>query len=150
MHTLRASRLIASFLAALLVFTSAPLVPSPAPAVAALPTATLNAVTFVPGSTAVVAVGASGTILRSTNDGATWTTVGPGGTYEFVGVSFLDADRGWAITRLGGVFRTTNGGLTWTGPLYIEGDTLYPAGLAYDVAFVAPSGRRMDTRLAGW
>lgn len=137
-------RLLSSLLAIVLVFAVIPVF-SPAHSMliesaAALPMATLNAVTFVPGSTVVIAVGASGTILRSANDGATWTSVGPGGTYEFVGVSFLDADRGWAITRLGGIFRTTNGGQTWTGPLYMEGQTLYPAGLAYDVAFVESGG----------
>ncbi len=64
MHVSGVRRVAAALLAGVLALSVAPLAPfalPPEPAFAALPTFTLNAVTFAPSSTRVVAVGAGGT-----------------------------------------------------------------------------------------
>ncbi|MBE0417442.1 MAG: hypothetical protein IBX63_06740, partial [Coriobacteriia bacterium] len=140
MRVSRVSRFAASLLVAALVFTIAPVAPAPEVAVAALPTVTLNAVTFVPSSTTVIAVGASGTILRSTNDGASWTSVGPGGTNNFTGVSFRNASNGLAVSSTGTVFYTSNGGASWSlSSPNLDGDPY--SGTVHDVAFVESGGQ---------
>ena len=74
----------------------------------------LGAVTFSDGNTGT-AVGYLGTILRTTNGGATWTSQSSGTTNDLLGVSFTDANTGTAVGSSGTIRRTTNGGTTWTG-----------------------------------
>src|SRR5713226_1443217 len=62
----------------------------------------------------VVAVGAGGTILRTTNGGATWTPQSSGTTHWLFGVSFVDANTGTAVGAAGTILLTTDGGATWT------------------------------------
>ncbi|MBF8295697.1 MAG: hemagluttinin repeat-containing protein, partial [Bacteroidetes bacterium] len=82
-------------------------------------TAALNSVKAVNASTAWVC-GASGTILRTTDGGATWAklsaplaSIG----YSFYSVEALDANTAWVAggngTNSSGLFKTTNGGLSW-------------------------------------
>src|SRR5215470_14626255 len=68
--------------------------------------------TLSPSST--VAVGDFGTILRTTDGGATWTPQFSGTTYRLRGVSFVDANNGTAVGDFGTIVRTTDGGATWT------------------------------------
>src|ERR1700687_136600 len=82
----------------------------------------LNAVVApVPGS--LVAVGDSGTIVRSDDGGKTWTTQCSGTTDDLQGVSFVNAQTGWAVGshRVFGtdrytqtILHTIDGGDTWT------------------------------------
>jgi len=64
------------------------------------------------------AVGNFGTIVRTTNGGATWTSQTSGTTENLFGVFFTDANTGTAVGAsgvIGGTIRrTTNGGATWT------------------------------------
>ena len=53
---------------------------------------------------------ASGTILRTTNGGTTWTSQSSGTTNYLYGVSFTDANTGTAVGWNGTIIRTTNGG----------------------------------------
>ena len=64
-------------------------------------------------------------LYRTTDHGQTWQDVGPaagnGGQAGFVvnNISFLDAQRGWAVGNVrngggAGLYRTTNGGQSWT------------------------------------
>src|SRR5712692_5127368 len=73
----------------------------------------LYAVSFVDANTGT-AVGARGTILRTTDGGATWTPQMSGTTNYLVGVSFVDANTGTAVGGRGTILRTTDGGATWT------------------------------------
>ncbi len=82
-------------------------------AAASVTSADLTCVTIVSDSLAFAA-GASGTIIKSTNGGDTWTQVGPGGTKTFTGIAFWNATNGLAVTRDRSVWYTTNGGGTWT------------------------------------
>jgi photosystem II stability/assembly factor-like uncharacterized protein len=66
-----------------------------------------------------VAVGNFGTIVRTTDGGATWTVQSSGTTNNLFAVSFVDASTGWAVGasedyRSGIILHTTDGGLTWT------------------------------------
>ena len=71
----------------------------------------LRAVSFTNTNTGT-AVGNEGTILRTTNGGASWVSQTSGTTTSLGGVSFSDANNGTAV---GGntILRTTDGGATW-------------------------------------
>src|SRR5213594_2523492 len=80
---------------------------SPAPT-----TATLNSVEMVSTSEAW-AGGESGTIIHTTDGGATWTTqTTPVGTEPIYGIDFVDALHGWAGST-NTVLYTVDGGTTW-------------------------------------
>src|SRR5215467_9921904 len=67
-----------------------------------------------PDPSTMVAVGYGGTILRTTDGGATWTPQFSGTTNILYGVSFVDANTGTAVGGNGTILRTTDGGATWT------------------------------------
>ena len=60
-----------------------------------------------------IAVGDSGTILRTTNGGATWVARTSGTTEDLHAVSFADPDTGIAVGDEAAILRTTDGGRTW-------------------------------------
>jgi hypothetical protein len=60
------------------------------------------------------AVGAGGTILRTTDGGALWTPQLSGTGNWLYSVDFVDAYRGWAVGFGGTILRTTDGGEGWT------------------------------------
>jgi photosystem II stability/assembly factor-like uncharacterized protein len=76
---------------------------------------------FMTGSDSGTAVGDSGTILHTTNGGATWTAQSSGTTNWLTAVFFTDSRTGTAVgggydsmsNRCAIVLRTTNGGETW-------------------------------------
>lgn len=78
-------------------------------------TVKLTKVQFVSANTAYIA-GDDGTILKSTDAGATWTdlTANTEETSDFESLFFIDANTGWAIGDDGIVTKTTDGGSTWT------------------------------------
>ena len=80
------------------------------------PVQQLGAVAFLAAAN-VVAVGKAGTILRSTNDGATWAVVGAAVTTNDltdVGADAGDATRVIAVGKNGTILRSTDSGATWT------------------------------------
>jgi photosystem II stability/assembly factor-like uncharacterized protein len=84
----------------------------------------LRGVSFTDANTGT-AVGNVGTILRTTNGGATWTSQSSGTTNHLTGVSFTDANTGTAVGEFGTILRTTNGGATWTSQAIGMYTTLY-------------------------
>src|SRR5579871_4060645 len=79
-----------------------------------LPTpSTLRAVAQLDASTAIGA-GEYGTILRTTDGGATWTRQPTGTANGLCGISFSDANTGTVVGERGTILHTTDGGLTWT------------------------------------
>ena len=70
----------------------------------------LNRVSFVDANTGT-AVGDFGTILRTTDGGATWTPQTSGTTNFLIGVSFVDANTGTVVSNYGTILRTTTGGV---------------------------------------
>ena len=58
-------------------------------------------------------VGASGTILHTTDGGGNWSSQTSGTTSMITGLFFLDANAGWATMSQGDILHTTNGGNSW-------------------------------------
>ena len=75
-------------------------------------------------------VGAGGTILVSTDLGATWTPQTSGTSQDLRGVDFFDATYGVAVGAGGTLLRTTNAGVTWTPRPSGVGATLYDVVLS--------------------
>ena len=79
-------------------------------------TGSVQAVTFT-DATHGWAVGASGTILATTDGGATWSAQDSGHTAvgtraDLYAVAFIDATHCWAVGTDGTILATTNGGGT--------------------------------------
>jgi len=72
----------------------------------------LHSVYFVDSLTGT-AVGDAGTILRTTDGGATWKKQYSGINASLVGVSFSDVNHGMVIVDSNNVLYTNNGGSTW-------------------------------------
>ena len=75
-------------------------------------TSNLNGVILLDTGTGF-AVGDTGTILKSTDAGATWTPLTSGTSNTLHGVYFLDLNQGVAVGDSGTILRTTDGGATW-------------------------------------
>jgi photosystem II stability/assembly factor-like uncharacterized protein len=60
-----------------------------------------------------LAVGAKGTILRTSDGGVTWTPVTNSVSSTLWSVEFVNEDEGWAVGRAGTIVKTGDGGLTW-------------------------------------
>ena len=58
-------------------------------------------------------VGDLGTILVTSDGGATWDAQRSGTTNHLNAVSFTDAAHGWAVGDLGTILVTSDGGATW-------------------------------------
>ena len=78
--------------------------------------ATLRSVYFTDASTGYI-VGASGTILKTTNSGTNWTPCS-GTTQSLNSVYFTDANTGYIAAGNGQILKTTNGGTDWTSQYY--------------------------------
>jgi len=69
----------------------------------------------------VIVVGANGTILKTTNGGATWQQKNSGTTQNLGKVKFPTSDIGYVIEAGGKLLKTTDGGETWLSiPITIE------------------------------
>src|SRR5438270_707987 len=62
----------------------------------------------------MVAVGAQGSILRTTDRGVAWKRISSGTSATLSGISFGDANTGIAAGSQGALLRTVDGGSTWT------------------------------------
>ncbi|NQY08090.1 MAG: hypothetical protein HRT71_01065 [Flavobacteriales bacterium] len=68
-------------------------------------------------SSSVFAVGQEGTVIRSDDNGSTWTIVNTGSTANFVAVYFSsDVQNGLIFTEGGAIIRTADGGASWDFP----------------------------------
>lgn len=61
----------------------------------------------------VVAVGDRGHVLRSTDEGRSWTQVGVPTRAMLTAVSFADPTHGWAVGHDGVILATADGGKSW-------------------------------------
>src|SRR2546423_46327 len=89
---------------------------------------TLEAVKFIDANTGI-AVGEKGTILRTTDGGATWIFHSIGTSVSLQGVSFTGASTGTVVGSGGAIFRTTDGGATWISQT--SGTTNYIYGVSF-------------------
>jgi photosystem II stability/assembly factor-like uncharacterized protein len=86
-------------------------------------TSNLNGATLLDSGSGFV-VGDTGTILKSTDAGATWTPLTSGTSNTLHGVYFLDPNQGVAVGDGGTILRTTDGGAAWQSIPTGVGDTL--------------------------
>jgi photosystem II stability/assembly factor-like uncharacterized protein len=93
----------------------------------------LNSVYAQPDGRSVVAVGAGGTVVLTTDAGATWTRPASGTAFTLNGVWFTGASEGWAVGNGGTVLRTVNGGQSWT-----RVTTVSVSDALFDVWFASP------------
>ena len=103
----------------------------------AAPRPPLYGVSFTDANNGTV-VGRYGTILRTTDGGATWVEQDSGTTNDLKGVSFTDANTGTVVVGFNEtILRTTDGGATW-----VEQDSGIPwgrvefTGVSFTDAFV--------------
>ncbi len=97
------------------------------------------------------AVGAKGTVLKTTNGGATWTRQASGVDVTLYAVAAADANTAWAVGEEGTVIHTTNGGTTWNpqnsgtantllGVTAADADTAWAVGFEGTVLHTADGG----------
>ena len=70
---------------------------------------------------------ANGTLIRTTNGGVNWTSVGVPTNATVLDASFADGQTGYAIDAAGGAFKTVNGGTSWQ--ILNTGTTDVPTGV---------------------
>jgi photosystem II stability/assembly factor-like uncharacterized protein len=75
-------------------------------------TSNLNGAVLLDSGTGFVA-GDTGTILKSTDAGATWSPLTSGTSNTLHGIYFLDPNQGVAVGDNGTILRTTDGGTDW-------------------------------------
>src|SRR6266513_2580406 len=75
-------------------------------------TSNLNGAILLDSGTGFV-VGDTGTILKSTDAGATWAPLTSGTSTALHGIYFLDSNEGIAVGDSGTILRTTDGGAAW-------------------------------------
>ena len=91
----------------------------------------LNAVFFQADGRTGVAVGAGGTIVRTTDAGATWSRPPSGTTFNLNGLWFSTASEGWAVGSNGTVVHTSDGGQSWARVTNVGvGDVLFDVQFA--------------------
>ena len=86
-------------------------------------TSTLNGAVLLDSGTGFV-VGDTGTILKSTDAGATWSPLTSGTSTTLHGIYFLDPNEGVAVGDSGTILRTTDGGGAWQSVISGVGDSL--------------------------
>ena len=59
-------------------------------------------------------MGASGTIVVTSDGGATWSAEDLGTDVDLESVHFVDASHGWVVGKSGTILVTIDGGATWT------------------------------------
>lgn len=59
------------------------------------------------------ACGRFGTILHTSDGGATWKPQSSGTTYTLSSICFVDTENGWAVGNKGAILHTNDGGKTW-------------------------------------
>jgi photosystem II stability/assembly factor-like uncharacterized protein len=73
----------------------------------------LNAVTFLDGNNGWIA-GDWGTILKTTNGGASWTSQSTGTSRFLRSLCFVNSNTGYAAGTFGTIIKTSDGGSTWS------------------------------------
>lgn len=66
-----------------------------------------------PESNIGYAAGVAATIVKTTDAGASWTTLNPATSAWFSSLYFIDANTGWVVGQNGTILKTTDGGETW-------------------------------------
>jgi len=86
--------------------------------------ANLNSVDFIDGGTGIV-VGASGTVLKTTDGGGSWDLINTGYSNDFNAVRIIDNDRVVIAGDGGLILHSADGGTTW--------EVIQQSGQDYDI-----------------
>jgi len=76
-------------------------------------TIALNGVSFADALHGWIASGDYGTVLRTTDGGASWISTATGSSAILFDIEFADTLNGWAVGMFGEVVATTDGGVSW-------------------------------------
>ncbi len=102
---------------------------------------TINSVSFINASTGWAA-GIGGTILKTSDGGATWQAENSGTSFNLFSIDFTDANNGWAAgedtnnpSLPGIILHTSDGGNTWVSQSYPASQ---PAGMS-GISFINSS-----------
>ena len=95
------------------------------------------------------AVGDSGTILKTTNGGETWTSQTSGATTSLKAVSAVSTSVAWIAGGGGAILKTTNGGGTWTNVGTGTSDFEGVAALSDQIAYVSDANNLLFTTNGG-
>lgn len=68
---------------------------------------------YVFNAARAIAVGSSGSIMRTMDGGSTWDKISSGVTYTLRSISFAGSQNGWIVGDNGTMLKTTNGGTSW-------------------------------------
>lgn len=85
---------------------------------------TLNEIYVFDENTAI-AVGEAGSIIKTTDGGASWVSLTGAGGDRLNSDYFIDSDTGWIVGNNGKIFKTTNGGTNWSAQISGVTDPLY-------------------------
>lgn len=94
-----------------------------------------------------------GTVLRSTDAGATWaTSLLPAGTFFGLGqaIAFEDTQSGWVSSRNGQMYETTDGGLTWSTFTSPTNWTVYGLQRSASLSYMLEDDQVWRWNGAGW
>ena len=72
-----------------------------------------------------IAVGDSGTIIKTTNGGTNWVSQTSGTSNMINSVYFVDSNTGWIVGRGSTLLKTTNGGTNWVSQASQNYDPFY-------------------------
>lgn len=106
----------------------------------------------MPTAQHVWVVGANGTILASSDGGATWQSQKSGVTNTLRALSFLDTSRGWIVGDDGVILQTEDGGKTWKilpspvtetlwGVQFLDSKTGYAVGDGFSLLRTSDGGK---------
>ncbi len=122
-------------------------------------TSNLNGAILLDSGTAF-AVGDTGTMIKSTDAGATWTPLTSGTSATLHGVYFFGADEGVAVGDNGTILRTTDGGAAWQSvtsgvvdnlrSVSFNGTTGICGGDSQDILFSTDSGASWQISQSGF
>lgn len=79
---------------------------------------------FINSSTGWVVSNSNG-ILRTTDNGNSWTKINEEFNHTFNAISFINANTGWAAGYEGKISKSTNGGINWTAQTPATTEDLY-------------------------
>lgn len=69
---------------------------------------------FFNGTNVVIGVGASGLVMRSTDNGSSWTQIPLNTSSNFYSISLINSSTGYIAGGSGAIYRTTNSGESWS------------------------------------
>ena len=90
-------------------------------------------------------VGYGGTVLKTLDGGANWTSLDATTTKRLTGATFVDANNGWVVGYSAVIRHTRDGGTTWVSEIVGGGNNLQAVS-AFDSNDAIAVGDKTDTK----